>query len=288
MSSKFFGQFLLEKGIITRDVLLDAVEYQKSINLPLCALAVEKGYLTEEQLKALDAAETDADSTFVEVALANGMLNYAELGELSKAKSDRWVFFGEALVQRGHITLVELNRLFEEYRKEQRPAGIALENVLQGVPEEKVISSLVRATLDMFAQYTRQIIQIASVKAGCEELQDFAYVFSQKVTGDKPFTYALVLPEELTLSIAGYILQEAVSKIDELALDAVSEFVNVVIGNACTTLDMQDYKASAEPPRILLKDMYQDLLKSCDGVTVVMKTAEGEFNTVFLFSQGAA
>jgi hypothetical protein len=35
MSSRFFGQYLLEKGRITSQQLLDALEYQKNITTPI-------------------------------------------------------------------------------------------------------------------------------------------------------------------------------------------------------------------------------------------------------------
>jgi len=287
MSTKFFGQFLLEKGVITREVLLEAVQYQKSINLPLCALAVEKGYLTADQLEALDAKHTKSDRKFMEIAFKEKMLTYPQLEELSKARSERWVFFGEALVQQGHLSLVELNGLFEEYRAAHQPAQDEVAENLPNMPEKEIVSSLLRTTLDLFLHYTRQIIKVKSVVARCEEPGNIAYVFSQKVTGEKPFYYALALPEDLTLSIADYILQQENGSIDEMVLDAVSEFVNVVIGNACASLDMKNYKASAEPPQLMMKETFCNLLRSCNGVTVDLQTTKGDFRAMFLFQEAA-
>jgi len=44
MSSRFFGQYLLEKGRITSQQLLDALECQKSITLPIGTMALERGF----------------------------------------------------------------------------------------------------------------------------------------------------------------------------------------------------------------------------------------------------
>ena len=70
MPARFFGQFLLERGEITREQLLDASEYQHSINTPLCALAVEEGYLSQEQLKTLDLVHLRSDERFIKIAIA--------------------------------------------------------------------------------------------------------------------------------------------------------------------------------------------------------------------------
>lgn len=285
MPARFFGQFLLEKGAITRDALLEAVTYQKSINLPLCALAVQQGRLTEDQLRTLDDEHRKSDRKFMEIALKNNILSYEQLGELSKTKSEKWVFFGEALVQKGALSLVELNRLFEEYRRECRPDKDELDETLADVPERKLISTLLRTTIDLFLHYTKQIIKVTSVVVRCEEPEGAVYVFSQKVTGDAPFTYALVLPEELTLAVADYIMQQKNAAIDEMVMDAVAEFVNIVIGNACARLNMDNCKASAEPPQIMMKGMLAELLRTCNGVTVTLETTKGEFKAMFLFAE---
>ena len=50
MSAKFFGQFLLEKGRISSQQLVDALEYQKSVTQPIAVLALESGMLTADQV----------------------------------------------------------------------------------------------------------------------------------------------------------------------------------------------------------------------------------------------
>jgi len=287
MATRFFGQYLLERNIITREMLLDAVKYQREINLPLCALAIEKGCLTKEQLRELDDAHKGSDKKFIELALRRKMLSYEQLSELSKERSERWVFFGEALVQKGYLSLERFEELLREYRAQRGAQAAPAESVLDGVPERELISSMLRITIDLFLHYTKQIIKVISVKVGYAEPDEAVYVFSQKITGDKPVQYALAVPEGLTLAIARHILQEDRTEVDELTLDAVEEFVNVVIGNACATLDMKECKASAEPPQILTRQMLADLASSTETVTVTMETMKGRFNALFLLRGGS-
>ncbi|MBN1268241.1 MAG: chemotaxis protein CheX [Kiritimatiellae bacterium] len=284
MAAKFFGQYLLEKGAITRAMLLDAIEYQRQINTPLCMLAVEKGYLSRDQLRALDEAHKTSDKKFMELAVKENMLSFEQLEELGNARSERWMFLGEALVQRGHLTLVRLNELLEEYTRDLQPAATETDDALAGVPEQEVVSALLQVTVDLFLHYTKQIVQIVSVDKARAEPDDIAYVFAQRVTGDKKFHYALALPEELILSIASYMLGEQVAEVDDMALDTVSEFVNVVIGNGCTKLSMENFKVHAEPPRVMTKQMMQDLLPS-HIVAVNMRTTKGVFRILFFFEQ---
>ena len=60
MPSKFFGQFLLERGVIGRDVFLGALQYQKSIQNPTCVVSLYGGYFSRPQLAELDREESGA------------------------------------------------------------------------------------------------------------------------------------------------------------------------------------------------------------------------------------
>ena len=53
MPVKFFGQYLLEKNIITPQQLIEAVEYQESKNLKFGEYALSKGYLTAKDVEKI-------------------------------------------------------------------------------------------------------------------------------------------------------------------------------------------------------------------------------------------
>jgi len=51
MSTRFFGQYLLEKGRINSQQLLAALEFQKTISMPIGVMALERGWLSAAQIK---------------------------------------------------------------------------------------------------------------------------------------------------------------------------------------------------------------------------------------------
>lgn len=284
MSVKFFGQFLLECGAITREMLLDAIRYQKEINKPLCALALEKGYLDKQQIEALDAEHLRSDKKFMEIAISSKILTFDQLEELYKAKSARWVFLGEALVDRRYLTLSQLNDLFEEYRRQLPVEEGKLEDLLEGMPEPDILTAMLQVTVDLFIHYTKQIVQVESVEKTAQKLEGVAYMFAQKVVGDRVFHYALALPEELTLAIASHMMGTDQTEINPTVLDAVSEFANVVVGNGCTRLCLKSFKVMPEPPRIMTQETVAKLHPT-EVVSVNMKTTKGTFRVLFFFEE---
>ena len=288
MATQFFGQFLLEKRAITREQLLDASKYQKQIELPLCAMAIGSGCLSDENLSALDADCAPPDAEYLAAAVRRNMITFDQLQKLSRDRTERWEFLGEALAARGYLPLLALKTLLAEYRQVNPPPAEDMLEWLMAVPGDRreIVSSFLDVTTDLLLHYTRQLVEVLRIKREANESDDITYVFSQKVTGDREFRYALALPEDLTLSVASQMLQEENVEINALVLDAVSEFVNIVVGNGCTKLNMRNARVTTEPPQALKQDMLDTILPD-DVVNVRLKAAGGEFDVLFLFSDSA-
>ncbi|HZA56441.1 MAG TPA: hypothetical protein VE616_19520, partial [Candidatus Udaeobacter sp.] len=67
MNTRFFGQYLLEKGRITSQQLLDALEYQKEITTPIGAMSLEQSLLTTEQFKKVLEQQKKKSRSFGEL-----------------------------------------------------------------------------------------------------------------------------------------------------------------------------------------------------------------------------
>ena len=249
MGSKLFGQFLLERGLISREALLEAVKHQKSI----------------------------------EVALHTGTLQLGQAEVLNKLKSERWLFLGEALIEKGFMTRQQLGGLIAEYRRQESIPDTDVLPLLKELPEKDVINSFVRATVDMFRHYTKEDVEILAVGRAGGEPGGLTYVFSQQVAGEKDFRYALAMPEEMVLSVAARMLQERAAEIDAMVLDAVSEFVNVIVGQGCARISMNTTRVTVEPPQVMMRAMLARIMPR-EAWAVGMKTTGWEFQALFFFA----
>jgi len=287
MPVKFFGQFLLEQGAIDRDALLEGIRLQEQIGIPLCALALRNGCFSNDQIHALDTRHAGSPKKFVELALREGMLTFEQLETLSRAQPQKWLFLGEALAEGGHLKLAQLSELFEQYARTRAPAAGPQPAPRAAIPHHDVVTTFTRITGDLLLHYAKQLARVRSVERAHVRTHDITYLFSQKVTGDRRFWYALILSEPLTVSIAAAMLEEPRETVDADALDAVTEFVNVVIGNGCTELNMKDYKVSAQPPQAVMTERIDELVPA-DVVTVNMESGSGEFQIAFSFAENEA
>jgi hypothetical protein len=282
MPIKFLGQYLLEQGVVAREELLDGIQHQQSVKLPLTVLALKNQLLSEKQLAALDLEAEDSGIGLLELAIRKGLLKFSQLEELARQPARKWMCLAEALLRRRHVSLRDMGSLLDQYAREFDQEDALEQMSLSSLPERNVVSAFVNATVDILLHYTRQIVKISSVSRIRPVLRPEHQTFGQRVIGDRTFHYLLELSPALVRSLATHVMQAPQTTIDATVLDSVTEFVNVVVGNACTRMNMEGYRLSAEPPQVLdMKLAEAEISES--PVTVSMNTLQGDFQVVLSF-----
>ncbi|MCO5171365.1 MAG: hypothetical protein M9894_34110 [Planctomycetes bacterium] len=257
-SIQFFGQWLVARGHVTADALQDALAYQAAVNVPLGALALSKGLLTERQLLLVHTEQRRTDRRFGELAVQMGFLRRAQLDELLREQAEAHILIGEALVQKGHLSRDALEDAFQAYRAEQMEAEEATRRALEAAPR----SAAVQAAADVTA---RLLLRMGGLSAKLTRVTWDAPLapqdrtFWQRVEGAEPFAYVLTLSDAQTLALGRRMLEplqggDVPEAVDALVLDVVKEFVNIVVTQVCLRLgrDGREHTPGAiehgEPP----------------------------------------
>jgi CheY-specific phosphatase CheX len=272
MSIKFFGQYLIEKGAISRKQLLEAVEYQKNVNIKLGTLAIDRGLMDHEQVQTIIELQKRENKFFGELAIEKGYLTREHLDDLlNQQKSDR-VYLGEALVEKGFLTLQELEANLKDYKKFQEQDHEVISEALKNIAGIKSLDMVISVTLNLF----RRIVDISGKIGGCQKAhinqRYLAFAVRQRVKGDLNGFYILSFSQEVFFQIAMKMLKTHVDEADDITIDAVKEFVNIIIGHICTTLSTQGLNVEAEPPEFF------DLEKS--GKDAAEKGISGSLSVV--------
>ena len=79
MFSQYFGNYLLNRGIIKPEQLTDALEYQRSVHLKLGVIAVNAGYMTPAQVEEIHNMQKKVDKRFGELAIEKGYITGQQL-----------------------------------------------------------------------------------------------------------------------------------------------------------------------------------------------------------------
>lgn len=285
MNTRFFGQYLLEKGRITSQQLLDALECQKSITQPIGTIALERGLLTTEQIKQIILQQKKTNQRFGEIAVVLGFLTQAQLQELlDKQDTNHRARLGEALVSKRYITLETLEKELKEYNKESEKFASDVSAPFSNIAHKHIVKTFTDLMLMMFTRFGKQDIIIEHCETGKEKVRLFRWVISQKIAGqDVEFNCLLSVPPKLLLQMASTMLDEHVSTADELALDATKEFVNIANGNACAKLSEDGVDLKLMPPEVYETTTTPYPIHAKDVVCVHLASPDSKLEVAFEF-----
>lgn len=249
MGIKFFGQYLLEKGAISKEQLLTAVDMQSNVNVPLGTIALDKGFLTPAQVKKINTEQQRTDKKFGEIALDIKLLTQEQLNEILDTQKNRRLYLGEALVQKGFLTPEKLQKQLDAYKKEQEKDEKELVEIFKHIPEPKIVSAFVDLTIKMFLRVAgKQIVKAKSCTTNIKDIKLYDWTISQHAENDVKLNYLLNLPENLLLKIISSMLNKKIESLTEDTLDVAKEFVNITCGNAASKLSTNGLKIKLKPP----------------------------------------
>ena len=119
MRTLLFGQFLLERGIISAEQLKQALDYQRDNNRVIGDIALEMGFLDEKSISHIIERQRGDDKDFGSIALEENLLQPIELDNLLREQQRVHLRLGEILVKLefiNHWDLVNELVSFEEIR----------------------------------------------------------------------------------------------------------------------------------------------------------------------------
>jgi CheY-specific phosphatase CheX len=285
MNTRFFGQYLLEKGRITSQQLLDALEYQKEITTPIGAMSLEQSLLTTEQFKKVLEQQKKKNRSFGELACEMGFLSQTQLeGLAKKPETSHRLRLAEALVCKGSISPETLEKELKEYNKESERVTSEISTTFSSLAHKKIVKTFTDLILVMFTQFGKQDIIIERCETGKEKVRLFRWVISQKIAGeDVEFNCVLSVPPKLLLQMASTMLDENIMTADELALDATKEFVNIANGTACAKLSEDGVSLTMMPPEVFETTTTPYPIQAKDVICIHLASPDSKLEVAFEF-----
>ena len=249
MSAKFLGQFLLERGVITAPQLLAAIDAQRASNPLLGELAVRQGLLDEAQARRINQRQRVEDRRFGDIALEMGVLDQAQLDALLDTQKAGRKLIGQVLVDQGVIDAGRLEAELALHRSGQDQARNALDRVVASHPLGGLATSVIDLCARLFPRMLGSQCQAATVLSP-QQLDMWPCVAHVRVEGDHPFEIGLACDLATARALGCALLGIAPDRCDdELAVDALGEMVNVLMGYAVRdVLPDEDASYRALPP----------------------------------------
>ncbi|KAF1701751.1 chemotaxis protein CheX [Pseudoxanthomonas kaohsiungensis] len=248
MAVKFLGQFLMERGVITPQQLLAAIEAQRASNPLLGELAVRQGLLTEAQARRINDRQRADDRRFGDIAMEMGLLEPAQVAGLLIAQKAGRKLFGEVLLEQGVVDLERLESELAAHRAEQDAAQHALEVGVADHALAELANGAIALSGRLFPRMLDSQCQAAGVLAP-EDLQVWPHTAHVRIDGEQPMFIGMACGPETMQAMACAFLKIGPERCDEeLALDGLGEIVNVLMGYVVRNVLPDDVQYRAFPP----------------------------------------
>lgn len=249
MAVKFFGQFLVEQGIVTSNALLDAINLQDKNNLKFGEMAVKMGLVIPADIERAHNAQMSKDMKLGDLLVEMGLLTLVQMNDIITRQKNNHLFIGEALVQLEALTNDELLKHLDAFKTDQAQY---ISNGIE-LPITSANSQIWEMTADLTFKMITRMLGLPFRPGKCTLATTIFPNFmlaAMDLSGDIEARYLISVSEGLQKSIAKAILSE--DSVDhepiEILEDTVMEFANVVCGNVAAKASQMGVVININPP----------------------------------------
>ncbi len=236
MRITFLGQFLVRKGLVTEEQLLDAVGYQKSTNELIGVLAVKRNFLTPEQVDEILDRQREADLPFGQIALERGLMTQKQLQELLTAQNAGYVFLGEALIAKGHLTSDQFVKATNEYGKLQQAIQRYNNDLVMTTDRNEFLMIIVESLQNAFSRYAHTRCKLGAV---CQDPRavgvDIARTTTIRLTDGLVINYSLAMSRQTVNAYVGFDLCDDCDKTNDAVRNQFCDELTQIVANYVKT-----------------------------------------------------
>lgn len=251
MYTQFFGNFILNKGAITPEQLIDAISYQKATHIKLGTLAIHAGYMTASEVESIHIMQTHVNKLFGQLAIEQGYLTCEQVEELLTSQKPDYLLFGQILIDRKYITHAEFEKLLNEYQFEFEINNLDFAN-----DTHEKISSLITSFynfpgteeekercvsyLNLFFFNLLRFIgeDFTPLRAASFPEYPTNFCVSQEITGPFSASTALDMNHATAIAFASRYADESFEEFDEYVSASIEDFLN--LHNGLFTVNMSN------------------------------------------------
>ncbi len=256
MFEQYFGNYIVEKNLISQAQLDSVMANQHALTTKLGLIAVSEKLLTAKQAEELNELQKQMDKRFGDIAVEKGYLLKEEVNYLLNLQGSPYVKFVQALTDSGFMTIGEVEEALENFKKDNGFSDTDLEAIKSG-DIDRIIPIFVDLDIPFGSECVslaiRNIVRFISnkimLKKSCKaRTYSFGNLACQQLIGDNDIFLGFAGQDKELLTIAGPYAREAFTEMDDDAFDAVCEFINCSNGLYASKLSHENINLDMTPP----------------------------------------
>lgn len=258
MFSQLFGEYLVERNILTREVVNVIIEKQMSARVKLGTIAVAAGVITEKQADEINHLQTQQDKRFGDIALENDYMTEVQLHEILSQQANPFMKFLQILTEETTLSVTKIDGYLTDFQqingfsdtemralKNEDIDGIVPVFAYAGKPYVTDLTALVLRNLIRFISSNFYIGKIRPVVN-----YNYKWLAGQKICGNHEIYLAFGSSDEADglLKLAGGYAGREFTEMENLTYDSINEFTNVCSGLLATEFSAKKVIVDMEVP----------------------------------------
>lgn len=262
MFIQLFGNYLVEKSVITEEQKVAFQKEMQDTRVKMGTIAIADGLIDEAKAEEINHAQTQQDRRFGDIAVELGYLTEEQISEIIKKQGDSAMKYYQILTDKAGITMGDIEKHLDEFKKANGFTDEEL-NALKKDDLDTIISLyaiVLDATItDMASLVMRNLTRFVTSDfyfGRMKKVVDYSYsmLAGQWAKGDKNIYIGFGTTDELdgiTNLAKDYAKGVTISGSDEI-YDAVCEFANLNNGLLASALSEKGSFVDMEPPGVYL------------------------------------
>lgn len=268
MYTQFFGNFLLQKNIVTPEQLIAAIDKEATSHIKLGTLAMYHNLMTANEIDAIVVAQTHEDKQFGELAIERNYLTEDQVNHLLSEQSPEYLLLGQVLIEQGIISNADLEDLIIDYESEHEIYDLDIQ-----VDQKEQVTRLIRHYFKLGDLENSQLYEayltllfnnlIRFIGADFTPLtpircEEFATQFgiSQHISGKYSIVTGIDMSCDMAIEFASRYAMDTFDEFDEFVQASLEDFLN--LHNGLFTVNMSNnysVELQLSPPEMHDEDL---------------------------------
>ncbi len=253
MNSEFFPQYLFNTNQVNGETIIFLLKQAAKSEASLAVRVLRKYSIRPEQfMEILPLNDKEAEEKLLEAKI----VDEKGLAALRSESGDVGLNFIQALLDAKIYTPEQLVEQLTAFDSSSCPICAVLEKELgeEFELEKDLFCQYVRSFVDSINRFTGEVVIIAGAE-GVNPIYALGIMpmeynaVSQRVDGDQPFVVGIAAVDEPFCGMASSYSGEVIPTLNDMAVDSVSELLNVVNGIYAVELARQHLEVDLEMPR---------------------------------------
>lgn len=253
---QYFGNYLVDRNKISNLQFKEVLNKQEQSSVKLGILAVTEKLMTVKQAEEINELQKKKDMRYGDIAIEKGYLLEEEVSYLLNKQDNSHLKFAQALMDLGIMTLNEIETNIKEFMAYYDYSDYDLDS-LKSNNVERIIPLFVNIDFpykgELISLLIRNVLRFISNNIRLKDeftTNEYSYgnLAFQKMIGDQSLFVGFASKDKELLNIANPFAGEEFTEVDEDAFDSVCEFINCTNGLYASKLSEEAIFLDMEPP----------------------------------------